>query len=286
MPRSRIGNTAATAAAAVALILAAGCSQAKPGPPLPVAPASLPRSSSSHVAIIVMENEEAGDVLAPGAAPYTRGLIQRYGLATESFAITHPSLPNYLALTSGTTGGISSDCTECHLGVRNIVDQLEAAGISWKAYLEGEPTPCFHGAESAGYAKKHNPFIYYDDIAGSARRCSHLVGFGQLAADLRDGRLPTYVWISPNLCDDGHDCGLRAGDEFLSHAVPALLAELGPRGFLVLTWDEGLTDDGCCAGQAHGGHIVTVLAGPGVTPGGARATPLTITGCSGPSSRH
>jgi phospholipase C len=82
---------------------------------------------------------------------------------------------------------VSSDCTECQVGASNIVDQLEAAGISWKAYLEDEPRACFQGAAAGGYAKKHNPFIYYDDIARSARRCSKLVGFSQLAADLRRG---------------------------------------------------------------------------------------------------
>ena len=104
---------------------------------------------------------------------------------------------------------------------------MEAAGIPWKAYLEDQPTPCFTGATAAGYAKKHNPFIYYNDIASSSRRCDRLVGFGQLSADLRHAQLPTYAWISPNLCDDGHDCGVAGGDRFLARAVPALLRELG-----------------------------------------------------------
>src|SRR5581483_10784471 len=127
-------------------------------------------------------------------------------LALQSYAITHPSLPNYLALTSGATHGIASDCTSCRVAAPNIVDQLEAAGISWKAYLEDQPTACFDGAAAGGYAKKHNPFIYYEDIVHSPRRCHELVGFATLAADLRHGRLPTYAWITPNLCDDGHDC--------------------------------------------------------------------------------
>jgi hypothetical protein len=265
----------AIALASTALLLSAGCGQAHAGRPLRVQPPSrLPRSSASHVITIVMENEEDVDILGNAAAPYANRLIPRYGLATQSFAIGHPSLPNYLALTSGSTDGVSSDCTGCQVGAPNIVDQLEAAGISWKAYLEGEPTPCFTGAEAGGYAKKHNPFIYYRDVAGSRPRCKKLVGFGQLEADLRRGRLPTYAWISPNLCDDGHDCGVAGGDRFLARAVPALLRELGPEGFLTITWDEGSSNRECCGAVAHGGHIATILAGPKVRRGARESLPV------------
>ncbi len=248
-------------------LLTSGCAQAHPGKPINASGASgLPRSKASHVLVVMMENEEATSVVGSPQAPYTNSLIRRYGLATQSFAITHPSLPNYLALTSGSTQGVTSDCTECHTNAPNIVDQLEAAHISWKAYMEDLPTPCFKGAEAGGYAKKHDPFIYYDDVAQSASRCQKIVGFQTLSSDLRGGTLPTYAWISPNLCDDGHDCGVSGGDRFLSHAVPSLLRELGPNGFLVLTWDEGASDSGCC-GVAKGGRIATVVAGPDVRRG-------------------
>jgi hypothetical protein len=221
-----------------------------------------------------MENEENTDIVGNHAAPYANALIRRYGLATQSFAITHPSLPNYLALTSGSTQGITSDCTDCKVQAPNIVDQLEAAHISWKAYLEDQPEPCFHGAGAGGYAKKHNPFIYYEDVAGSPARCGKLVSFTQLATDLRSGRLPTYAWISPNLCDDGHDCGVTGGDRFLARTVPSLLRGLGPHGFLVLTWDEGSSNAGCCGGAAQGGHIATILVGPDVRRGARLPTPV------------
>jgi hypothetical protein len=87
-----------------------------------------------------------------------------------------------------------------------------------------------------------------------------------LTHDLRAGRLPDFVWISPNLCDDGHDCSMSTADRFLAQLVPALGKELGPRGFLALTWDEGSTDQGCCQ-LAHGGQVVTILAGPQVRRG-------------------
>jgi hypothetical protein len=258
------GRTFAAWVLLVALPLALGCAQVRPGRPIAVgATSTLPRSHDSHVVVIVMENAEYGEVIGSAAAPYVNTLARRYGLATQSFAITHPSLPNYLALTSGSTHGVSSDCTDCQVSARSIVEQLEAAGISWRAYLEDAPTPCFRGSGAGGYAKKHNPFLYYRDIAGAPSRCNRLVGFGQLAADLRTGRLPGFAWLSPNLCDDGHDCGVAAGDRFLARTVPALLRELGPHGFLVLTWDEGNSDGGCC-GVAHGGHIATIVAGADV----------------------
>jgi hypothetical protein len=267
---------------ATAFLLATGCAQAHPGSRLDVRSASkLPHSPSSHVLVLVMENEESTDIVGSRAAPYANALIRRYGLATQSFAITHPSLPNYLALTSGSTQGVSSDCTDCRVHAPNIVDQLEAAHISWKAYLEDQPEPCFKGAGSGGYAKKHNPFVYYDDVAGSPARCGKLVGFQQLSADLRGGRLPTYAWVSPNLCDDGHDCGVTGGDRFLARTVPSLLRELGPHGFLVLTWDEGNSDAGCCGGAAQGGRIATILAGPDVRHGAREHTPVNHYGVLG-----
>jgi len=269
---SRVVHSARAIGLWTALLLSAGCSQAHAGKQLNVQTSKLPSSASSHVIVVVMENAEFSEVL--GHAPYVDTLATRYGLATQSFAITHPSLPNYLALTSGSTQGVSSDCTGCHTRARNIVDQMEAAGISWKAYLEDQPSACFHGAGAGGYAKKHNPFIYYDDIAGSSRRCKRLVGFGQLASDLRRGRLPTYAWITPNLCDDGHDCGVSGGNRFLARTVPSLLHELGPHGFLVLTWDEGSSSRECCGEVAQGGQVVTIVAGPDVSPGGRSGQPV------------
>ncbi|MGH2849564.1 MAG: alkaline phosphatase family protein [Solirubrobacteraceae bacterium] len=235
---------------------------------------NVPRARASHIVVILMENKETTDVLGNAAAPYENALARRYGLATESFAVTHPSLPNYIALTSGATHGISDDCTSCSVSAPNIVDQLEKAGISWRAYLEDVPSPCWRGGDAGGYAKRHNPFIYYDEVASQSARCHELVGFGQLASDLRDGRLPTFAWITPNVCDDTHDCSTATGDRFLARTVPTLLEALGPQGFLVLTWDEGDSNAGCCNGVAAGGHIATIVAGPGVRRGGRDSQPV------------
>jgi phosphatidylinositol-3-phosphatase len=220
----------------------------------------------SHVVVIVLENRERVNVLGGRGAPYLDSLARRYGVATGYYAIRHPSLPNYLALTGGSTFGIHSDCTSCTVDATNLVDQLERAGISWKAYMEGLPRPCYTGAGAGQYVKKHDPFLYYTDVAGNPARCRKVVPLDQLDADLAAGRLPRFAWISPGLCHDMHDCAVFTGDRFLAGLVPPILRALGPGGVLFLTFDEGVTDRGCCA-YAHGGNVATIVAGPLVRPG-------------------
>lgn len=270
-----------------------GCGRASPGTISLTAPASRSVSAGarvdagalrSRVIVVMLENAEYGEVIGSSSAPYVNSLARRYGLMTQSYAIRHPSLPNYLALTSGSTQRIDSDCTSCVVSATNIVDQLERAHISWGAYLEGVPAHCYLGAATGGYAKKHNPFAYYRDIVDSPARCGRLVSFAQLEHDVRDARLPTFVWISPNLCDDGHDCGVSAADRFLARNVPALLRSLGPRGFLVLQWDEGNSDAECC-GVAAGGHIATVVAGAQVRAGARSTQPIDQYGVLGSIER-
>jgi phosphatidylinositol-3-phosphatase len=259
----------------IAALALAACGQAASSRPVALpAPHSVPRPHSSRVITIVMENEEATSVIGSHDAPYTNALARRGGLATRSYAIRHPSLPNYLALTSGSTQGVTSDCTDCHTAARSIASQLLAARISWRAYEEDLPHPCFTGGGADDYAKKHDPFLYYDAIVRDRSACrAHVVGFGALGRDLRRGRLPTYTFITPNLCHDGHDCGVAEADRFLRAAVPPLLRALGPHGYLVLTWDEGDSDAGCC-GSAHGGRIATIVVGPDVRRGGREAAPV------------
>jgi hypothetical protein len=231
----------------------------------PAAPVAQPRGS--RVIVVVMENEEGSAVI--GHAPYVTRLARRGGLAARSYAIRHPSLPNYLALTGGSTFGIGSDCTSCHVPGAGIAGQLDAAGVSWRAYMEDLPHPCFRGASTGDYAKKHDPFLYYDGL----RHCRRVVGFGALVRDLRRGTMPRFAFISPNLCHDGHDCPLSTADRFLAGFVPPLLRALGPHGYLVLTWDEGASDAGCC-GDAHGARIATLVVGPDVRRGARYGAPV------------
>jgi hypothetical protein len=256
----------------VAAVAQVACGHSAPGKPIPL-PGVLPPARSSHVVTIVMENKEYGDVIGNPAAPYLNRLARRYGLAAASYGVRHPSLPNYLALTSGSTHGITSDCTACHVAARNIVDQLERAHVTWKAYIEDMPSACFRGASAGGYAKKHNPFMYYDDVAGDPKRCRRIVPFARIGDDLRRGQLPTYAFISPNLCDDTHDCGVGTGDRFLAHLLPTLRRAVGADGYIVLTWDEGTTDRGCCGGS-RGGRIATIVVGRLVRRGARLRVPI------------
>ena len=237
---------------------------AAPANPVLAAPAPGTVPSFSHVFVIVMENHEYGSVIGSPAAPYINSLAAGYGLATNYYGASHPSLPNYLALTSGSTFGIASDCTTCYVSATNIADQVEASGRSWKAYMENMPTPCYLGASFGTYAMKHDPFMYYNDIRNNAARCAaHVVPFTQFWGDMSSGRVPNYVWITPNLCNDMHDCSVATGDAWLRSVVPTITGSAAFRdgGVLFITWDEGSTSAGCC-GDTWGGHVATLVISP------------------------
>lgn len=261
-------------AVAVALVVAAGCGSGAHGSSArgAIVPRG-PAARRSHVVVVVMENKEESQVIGARDAPFLTRLARRYGLARNSFGVTHPSLPNYIALISGSTQGITSDCTDCRADAPNLADQLERAHLSWRAYLEGLPAPCARPASAGRYAKKHDPFAYDDAIAARRSRCRRRVPLSRLAGDVRRGRLPAFAFIAPDLCDDTHDCSVGTGDRFLARLVPGLLPALGPHGFLVVTYDEGASDAGCCGGS-HGGRIATVVAGRDVRRGAVMARPV------------
>jgi hypothetical protein len=249
---------AASAAAPVS------ASAAAPPPP---APAAVP--SFSHVFVIVMENHEYNSVIGNPAAPYTNGLVNSYGLATNYYGASHPSLPNYLALTAGSTFGIASDCTTCFVSATNIADQVEGSGRSWKAYMEDMPVPCYMGASSGNYAMKHNPFMYYNDIRNNPARCAaHVAPFTQFWVDMNSGRVADFAWITPNMCNDTHDCPVGTGDAWLRTVVPAITGSAAFRdnGVLFITWDEGSSNAACCSGS-WGGHVATLVIAPNAISG-------------------
>jgi hypothetical protein len=238
---------------------------------LPGASADTAVPNFDHIFVIVMENKANGAV-NPTATPYMSSLAANGAQLTQSYAVTHPSLPNYLALTGGSTFGVTTDCETCYLGsAPNIAsDRIEPSGRSWKAYMESMPTAC--GLSStATYAVKHNPFVYYDDIRTNPAECGNDVPYSQLATDLSSAATtPSFGWITPNICNDAHDCSITTGDTWLSNNVPALLASPAfttQRSLLVLTFDE---DD-----QSDGNHIPTILVGSGITPGTQSSAPYT-----------
>jgi hypothetical protein len=227
----------------------------------------------SHVVLLVMENKERSSVIGTADARYLTGLTRANGQALDGFGVRHPSLPNYIALVSGSTQGITSDCTSCSADAPNLADQLEHAGRGWKAYLEGLPRPCARPASAGRYAKRHDPFAYDDAIARDPSRCRRRVPLSQLAGDVRRDRLPDFAFITPDLCNDTHDCPVATGDRFLARLVPGLLPALGPHGFLIITYDEGDSDAACC-GDPGGGRIATVVAGPDVRAGAVMRRPI------------
>src|SRR5439155_1479474 len=201
--------------------------------------------SFAHVVVVVMENKSASSIIGnTSQASYINGLAAQYSYASNDFAISHPSLPNYLALTGASTFGITSDCSPavCPVNATNLMDRIESAGRSWKAYMESMPASCAT-SDAYPYAVKHNPFVYYNDIRTNASRCqSHVVPFTQLSTDLRSASTtPSYAWITPNMCNDMHDCSIATGDAWLKAQVPAILSSpafTSQHSLLALTWDE------------------------------------------------
>lgn len=213
--------------------------------------------------VIVLENRELNEVIDASDARYFNQLASQGALAVNYHAISHPSLPNYLAMIGGSTFGIDEDCADCTVPGPNLATQLSAAGESWGAYMGAMPRACFKGAGAGEYAKKHNPFMYFPAVTSHPSLCARDVPETRLQADLDRGRLPAFAWISPDLCEDAHNCTFSSTDEYLRGVVPRLRRHLGPDGLLVITFDEGTTNASCCGGAA-GGRIATILLGPQV----------------------
>jgi phosphatidylinositol-3-phosphatase len=228
-----------------------------------------------HVFVVVMENLDYQSALAtPGLA----ALAHRYALATNYYAVSHPSLPNYLALTSGSTWGITSDCVECFVDVPNLAEQLLAAHISFGAYMEGIPAPCFL-ADYGGndYASKHDPFRYYVDVRDSRVLCDAIRPESELPRLLAGpaSAVPRFVWVTPDLCHDGHNCPPATAAAWLDGFVSEVThsAAWKNRGVLFVTWDESEGSDAavippnkivaCCGG----GQIATFVIDPKLRPG-------------------
>ena len=243
------------AARAVVLAVLAVVSIAIAGSSATAAPVPVP-----HVMLIVEENRSEASVIGSSDAPYINGLANQHGLATASYGQSHPSLPNYLALLSGSTQGRTDDGTQYSFAGPTLVDQLAQQGITWRAYMEGMPSACYGGASSGEYAKKHDPFMYFRSITQNPSQCQNVVPFGSFKADLSSGNAADFIWVTPNLCDDGHDCSTATADSWLAANLAPVLSSpwFQQNGVVIITWDEGSDSSGCCSG-ASGGHIATIV---------------------------
>ena len=232
-----------------------------------------------YIVVIVFENREFEKIVGNPAMPVFNRLAQDYTLLTQHYAVTHPSLPNYLAMIGGDTFGIKRNCDDCFINAPSLPDLIEASGRTWKTYQEDMPEPCFIGSGMV-YAQKHNPFVYFDPIRLDAARCERSVRpLTDLSSDLAAGSLPNFVFITPNLCNDAHDCGLDVADVWLASQMQSLINFFGTtsQSFLViLTWDEGQGDFSCCGlPEKAGGRVATILISPQVKNGFEDATPYT-----------
>src|SRR5215471_7993818 len=177
--------------------------------------------SSSHVVVVLEENHSYSNVIGNSAMPYLNGLASKYGLATQYFADTHPSIGNYFMLTTGAI--ITNDDTfSSTVSNDNIVRHLLTTGKTWKSYAESLPSVGYTGGDVYPYARHHNPFSFISDVVNSNVQKQNLVPFTQFSNDLAGNQLPNYSFIVPNLLDDGHDAGLAQADKWLLAKIDPL----------------------------------------------------------------
>jgi phosphatidylinositol-3-phosphatase len=250
----------------------------KPPPPRPASPCGTRTGPStiSKVLWILMENKNYSSIVGASAAPYENQIAQQCGLATNYHAITHPSLPNYIALTSGRTQGITDDnAPSSHpLDVPSIFHQ---AYPSAKGYAEGMSSHCSTGGGTR-YLARHAPWPYYINGAAGKQHTECLANdvpmgaasSGNFHNDVVNGTLPKFAFVTPDTCNDMHDCSVATGDAYLASLVPTILA--GPdyqngRLLVVITFAEN-------AG-ASGNQVYTAVISPFTRPGTQSSTNFT-----------
>lgn len=205
-----------------------------------------------------MENRSYSEVIGSSDAPYINKLAHECGLATNFSAESHPSLPNYVAMTSGSTQGIGDDGdpSQHHLTAPSIFSQL---GGGWHAFAESMPSTC-DPSNGGKYAVRHNPAVYYTNIRG---RCAHQ----DTPLPARPNLSSRFTFITPNLCHDMHDCSTSAGDSWLASFVPKIFRSRTYRNgstVIFITWDEGTSDN----------HIATLVLSRFTRPGTTSSKPF------------
>ncbi|MEA2509934.1 MAG: phosphatidylinositol-3-phosphatase [Actinomycetota bacterium] len=249
------------------LVVATGLGVAGPGNASGTPNASAPCAVTSvvptwkHVIWIIMENRSFSQIIGSSNAPYVNSLATRCGLATNYRAVAHPSLPNYLAMVSGSTQGVTDDKppSSHQLKGPSIFSQL---GTGWTSLEESMPSKCAL-ASSGTYAVKHNPVAYFTTIrTACAARDIPLASMPDMSA--------RFTFVTPNLCNDMHDCSVQAGDKWLATFIPKILNSstysIGSTAVL-LTWDE---NDGSSSNQ-----VATVVISPTVAQGARSSTAFT-----------
>jgi acid phosphatase len=225
--------------------------------------------TASHVVIVVEENSNYSNVVGSSSMPYLNSLINKYGLATQYYANTHPSIGNYFMLTTGQilTNDDSQTPSSFPVSADNVVRELLTAGKTWKGYGEGLPSVGYTGGDwsfngCTGYVR-HFPLAYLTDVQNSAAQKLNLVPFTQFATDLANGTLPNYSFVTPDGCNDLHDGSAAQADSWLQTNIAPLLinSQFTTDGLLVIAFDESGSDN-----TNGGGRVGWMVAGPKVKP--------------------
>jgi len=252
---SRPADQTGSSAAAGQPSASGAAPSAPPGAGLAAIPAP------AHTVVVVMENHSYADIIGNPAAPFINELARRGALFTRSYAITHPSEPNYLALFSGSTQGIADDSCPDRFTAPNLAADLLKAGRSFAGYAEDLPGAGSPACSAGDYARKHVPWADFSNVPGSVS-----LPFTSFPATAF-ARLPAVSFVIPDLCHDMHDCSVPAGDAWLrAHIGGYADWAMTHDSLLIVTWDE---DDG-----SLGNHIATIFAGQKVRPG-SYAEPIT-----------
>ncbi len=263
--------TSATSAVSHQAAVGAGVSASRP-----CAGRTVPKRYT-HVIWIFMENHSFGTIIGAKQAPYLNSLAGKCGLATNYHNISHPSLPNYVAATSGLGySGIARFDSDCNpvKGCVTASASIFGQGETWRAYEESMPSNCAK-SNHGEYAVRHNPPAYFTKLRG----CSKFdVPYTRLASDLAHNALPAFSFITPNLIDDMHDGTVQDGDHWLSQHLPAILnsREYGSGSTAVfITWDEGEggSSNQCASNKTDVGcHVVALVISPSTKAGSKSAT--------------
>jgi hypothetical protein len=279
-----VKKTAIFAAALLAVVVAvttASASSSKDGP-----------KKFQHVWVVMMENTSETSLIGNPNAPYVNHLAQTAGLASNYYGVTHPSQPNYVALTSGSTHGVVDD-NDTTINAANIVDQLESHDKTWRDYQQSlslcNGNKFAHSCGGPGnqlYERKHNPFVSYTDVASNPSRMANVVDLSQLQSDLSSHNAPDYSFIAPDQCHDMHGIAdtpsdpcdfsneqsiIALGDTFLKGLVNEITSSKAWDGnsAIFVVWDEsdftgtgssGFGDiSGCCDANPGGGHVLGLV---------------------------
>ncbi len=241
----RMASALGAAVAAVAAMIGVSPAATAAGVPTP-----------AHVVVVVMENHAYSQIIGSSSAPYINSLASGGANFTQSFGVTHPSEPNYLALFSGSTQGITDDSCPHTFSAGNLGQQLIAAGHTFTGYSESMPSDGYTGCTSGEYARKHNPWVNFTNVPASSNLT--FTHFPTTASGF--SALPSVSFVVPNLCDDMHDCSIATGDSWLKSHIDAYAQwAKANNSLLVVTFDE---DD-----SSHGNQIPTIFYGQHVKTG-------------------